>query len=99
MLYIGMFGIVLGTAFGHHFTVANITATALAASVWVWTVGSIATHGLLRAAFEALFLTWSLEAGLLSGLVLYCLVFHRRARPGVVKHAATTSLNARRPRR
>jgi drug/metabolite transporter (DMT)-like permease len=90
MLYIGMLGIILGTAFGHHFTAANITAAALAASAWMWAVGSVAAQGLFRAAYGALFLTWSLEAGLLAGLILYCLFFHRRARTGVVEHAATT---------
>jgi hypothetical protein len=78
MLYVGVFGIILGTAFGHHFTSANIAATALAAAGWVWTFSSVEGHGLLHATRDALFLTWSLEAGLFFGLVLCRLVFQRR---------------------
>jgi hypothetical protein len=79
MLYVGMFGIILGTAFGHHFSSANITAAAVAAAAWVSAVGLIGGHGLLKATREALFLTWSLETGIFCGLLLLCLGFQRRA--------------------
>jgi len=78
MLYTGMFGIILGMAFGHLFTSANISAAAVAAATWMWAIGLVGGHGLLQAIREALFLTWSLETGLFCGLVLLCLGFQRR---------------------
>jgi len=84
MLYTAVLGILSGIAFGRHFKATNVGAAALSAVVWAWALGSFAGHGFLYAAYEAIFLTWSLESGLLLGLLLNRLVFHRRGRTAVV---------------
>ena len=90
MLYAGAFGIVFGIAVGRHFKAIAIGTAALAAGGCAWAVGTIAGHGFIHAACDALFLAWYLETGFFLGLVLRRLAFlHSDQAPSLAQPGAT----------
>jgi hypothetical protein len=92
MLYAGAFGIIFGIAVGQHFKAIAIGAAALAAGGCAWVVGTIAGHGFLHTACDALFLAWCLESGFFVGLVLRNLApFDNDPASSLVRSGATSS--------
>jgi hypothetical protein len=92
MLYAGAFGIVFGIAVGQHLKAIAIGAAALAAGGCAWAVGTIAGHGFIHTACDALFLAWCLETGFFLGLVLRNLaLFDTDPAPSLVQSGAASS--------
>jgi hypothetical protein len=88
MLCTAILGLLLGIFLSRRFNAASIGVAALLAAAWIWAVELITANGIFRATFDALLLTWSLETGLLVGLLL-SYHFIRRDRRTVSRRAAT----------
>jgi hypothetical protein len=70
MLQVSFLGLVVGSIFAKYVHVFWIALGSITATIWIVFLHSAIGHSLLHALREGVYSAWSMEIGLLSGLLL-----------------------------